>query len=51
MMHFEKVLKFLKLARGQFSVQNCDDLRLPKIYRKIHELQLYQKEPESRGAS
>ena len=47
-MHFEKVLKILELAGGQFSDQNGDDLRLPKIPRKIHGLQ---KEPESRDGS
>ena len=50
-MHFERVLKVLELAGGQFSVQNGDDFRLPKIHRKIHGLLLYLKEPESRGAS
>ena len=45
-----KSFKNSKLAGGQFSVQNGDDFRLPKIHRKIHDLWLNQKEPEFSGA-
>ena len=47
MIHFEKVLKILKLAGGPFTVQNGDDFRLPKIHRKIHEFLSNQKEPDA----
>ena len=37
MTHFEKVKKILRLAGGQFSIDNGDDFRLPEFVKKFRD--------------